>query len=245
MYQQFVEGQPDDDRPRSPALRWAASMWSSTARRRSRSRSISFGQLLSRPRDQARAGPDDPARTTIAADGAAGGRHQPQATGARASAAIPTLSARSSPSTTCPVTIVGVLPPEFTGVQQTVAEAARYRRAALARLADQRQRRANARLSQPTFWWLQIMGRLKPGMTAAAGRRQPRRGLPAHGPRRARLATCGSRPTARACDCRTTGIGPRCRSCCVDSGSRGIYDVNTTELRAASHPHAASSCSCC
>ena len=68
------------------------------------------------------------------------------------------------------VTIVGVLPPEFTGMQQPVARAARYLALPLAldpQLERRPRRTGPSRLAQPTYWWLQVMGRLKPGVTAA------------------------------------------------------------------------------
>ena len=67
------------------------------------------------------------------------------------------------------VTIVGVLPREFTGIEQPVAEAADV--AFPVNLDPQMNPppvvngAALARLHQPTSWWLQIMGRLKPGAT--------------------------------------------------------------------------------
>ena len=70
------------------------------------------------------------------------------------------------------VTIVGVLPPEFTGVQQPVAEAPDI---SLPLALDPQLDTSlpppsgppqPQRLAQPTYWWLQVMGRLKPGVTA-------------------------------------------------------------------------------
>ncbi|HXG73072.1 MAG TPA: ABC transporter permease [Gemmatimonadaceae bacterium] len=72
-----------------------------------------------------------------------------------------------------PLTIVGVTPAAFTGVQRVIADAPDVvMPLALDRVltlpgamypggADQ------ARLDQPTFWWLQVFGRLKPGVTAS------------------------------------------------------------------------------
>src|SRR5438876_782566 len=65
-----------------------------------------------------------------------------------------------------PVTIVGVLPPGFNGVEQAVGDAPDVS------LPLGLEPRFNAglnapstRLSQGTFWWLEVMGRLKPGVT--------------------------------------------------------------------------------
>ena len=80
-------------------------------------------------------------------------------------------------------------------------------------------------LERPTYWWLQVMGRLKPGVTAAqvqanletVFQQTARAGLDAY------LASlsAGARDRTRATRNRTEV--PHLR---VDSGSRGIYDVN-------------------
>jgi len=67
---------------------------------------------------------------------------------------------------TVPVTVIGVTPPAFTGVQQVLTEA---RDITLPVALDPRfnfdSPTDRTRLSQPAWWWLQIMGRLKPGTT--------------------------------------------------------------------------------
>ncbi|MGH9411267.1 MAG: ABC transporter permease, partial [Vicinamibacterales bacterium] len=74
-----------------------------------------------------------------------------------------------------PVTIVGVLPPDFAGVQSPMADAPDIS-VPLALLPQidvdafrwQIDPKApRSRLEDPTYWWLQVMGRLKPGVTAA------------------------------------------------------------------------------
>jgi predicted permease len=62
-----------------------------------------------------------------------------------------------------PVIIVGVLPREFTGIQEPVAEAPDISFA----MAAQRQFAVTNGESadEATYWWLQVMGRLKPGVT--------------------------------------------------------------------------------
>jgi predicted permease len=67
------------------------------------------------------------------------------------------------------VTIVGVLSPEFTGVQRVLAEAPDL---TLPLALDPQLNPTAAgppssppRLSQPTYYWLQVIGRLKPGAT--------------------------------------------------------------------------------
>jgi predicted permease len=128
------------------------------------------------------------------------------------------------------VTLVGVLPPDFTGVQQPVGEAPEVS----VPLALDSQLNTNPfsttpRLMQPTSWWLQVMGRLKPGATAAqvqgnlerifqstarAGFDSYLRGLS-----ETERSTSGNRNRTEV---------PRLR---VESGARGVYDVNTNDLR--------------
>ncbi len=71
------------------------------------------------------------------------------------------------------VTIVGVLAPEFTGVQRVISEAPdlTFPLALDPVLNPQAAGPPDAppRLQQPTHYWLQVMGRLKPGATVSAG----------------------------------------------------------------------------
>jgi predicted permease len=74
-----------------------------------------------------------------------------------------------------PVTVVGVTPPEFTGVQQVMTDARditlplsldpQFGGASPLR-PDGTPSGAPPRLERPTWWWLEIVGRLKPGVTA-------------------------------------------------------------------------------
>jgi predicted permease len=127
------------------------------------------------------------------------------------------------------VTIVGVLSPQFTGVQQPVAEAPEI--AVPLALDPQINPYDAKRLSQPTYWWLQVMGRLKPGATPA----QVQANLDAT-----------FRNTARAgLDAYLQGLSDSERDTAVNRnrkeiprllaqpGGRGIYDVNNNDLRAA------------
>jgi predicted permease len=69
-----------------------------------------------------------------------------------------------------PLTIVGVLPPQFTGVQRPVSPApdVSFALALDGRIhAQSAEPKARVRIDDPTYWWLQVVGRLKPGMTAA------------------------------------------------------------------------------
>jgi predicted permease len=65
-----------------------------------------------------------------------------------------------------PVTVIGVTSPGFTGVQQVLTDARDITLPlALDPKLDDPGPNNPPRLSQATYWWLQIMGRLKPGVT--------------------------------------------------------------------------------
>jgi predicted permease len=132
------------------------------------------------------------------------------------------------------VTVVGVIEPDFTGIQQPVAELSDI---GLPLSLDTQLSAAPdpsakvPRLSQPTYWWLQVMGRLKPGATPAqvqgnlegVFQSTARAGMDAYlnSVSEAERGTSGNRNRTRV---------PRLL---VGSGSRGIYDVGTSETRAA------------
>jgi predicted permease len=129
-----------------------------------------------------------------------------------------------------PVTIVGVLPPEFTGVQQTMAEAPDISLPVTLQPQIDAGNGEN-QLAQPTNWWLQVMGRLKPGATPAqvqgnlegAFQSTARAGLDSY----MKGLSETDRSTGRNRD--RTGV-PRLAA---EPGARGIYDVTLMELRAA------------
>ncbi|PYR88483.1 MAG: ABC transporter permease [Acidobacteria bacterium] len=129
------------------------------------------------------------------------------------------------------VTIVGVISPEFTGVQQPLEEAPDI---SVPLALDQplntnRGPRGLPRLTQPTYWWLQVMGRLKPGATAAqvqgnlesVFQHTARAGLDSY------LKSLSEKDRSLSSN-RTRTEVPRLR---VERGDRGIYDVNTSDLR--------------
>jgi predicted permease len=132
------------------------------------------------------------------------------------------------------VTIVGVLPAEFTGVQQPVGEPADI--TFPVNLDPQINPGpvvngvALPRLGQPTYWWLQVMGRLKPGVTAEqvqgnfAGVFQAtaKAGMESY------LAGLSAEARGSSGNRNRTAV-PRL---VVESGARGIYDVNETNFRA-------------
>ena len=130
-----------------------------------------------------------------------------------------------------PVTIVGVLPPDFSGVEQTVGNAPDISLPlSFEPLFNAGLNAPPARLMQPNFWWLEVVGRLKPGVTAAqvhgnlAGVFQAtaRAGFDSY------LASLSQEERSRSSLQDHTQVP----ELLVDSGSRGIYDVTTTDLRA-------------
>jgi predicted permease len=134
-----------------------------------------------------------------------------------------------------PVTIVGVISPELIDAQQAVRDGPDIAvpLALVSQLANAPTVPGEPNvplLERPTYWWLQIMGRLKPGVTAA----QVQANLESvfqHTARAGLDAYLGSLPA----EARSTSSNrnrtdvPHLR---VDSGSRGIYDVNTSDSTA-------------
>jgi predicted permease len=126
-------------------------------------------------------------------------------------------------------TVVGVIAPEFTGIQQPVAELPDV--GVPLSLEPQLNTLGEPRVTQPTYWWLQVMGRLKPEATAAqvqgnlesVFQHTARAGLDAY------LKSLPEAQRGTAVNRNRTEL-PRLR---VDSGSRGMYDVHTNELRSA------------
>jgi predicted permease len=132
------------------------------------------------------------------------------------------------------VTIIGVLPAEFTGIQQPVARSHDI----LFPLSLDPQLNpapvvngvALARLHRPTSYWLQVMGRLKPGATpeqvqgnlAGVFQATARAGLDSY------LAGLTAQERNIASNRNRTAV-PRLL---VEPGARGIYDVRDTNLRA-------------
>jgi predicted permease len=134
-----------------------------------------------------------------------------------------------------PVTIVGVMSPELVDVQQAVRQGPDIAvpLALIPQLSSSPTppgEPASPLLARPTYWWLQVAGRLKPGV-AAAQVQANLEGVFQHTARAGLDAYLGSlsaesRTTARN---RHRTEVPRLR---VDSASRGIYDVNTSDARA-------------
>ncbi len=133
-----------------------------------------------------------------------------------------------------PVTIVGVTSPEFTGIQRVLDNAPELTFPLV--LDPQLNPQAigplggTPRLQQPTYWWLQVVGRLKPGMTSAqvegnldgVFRQTAREGFAAY------LAAANAEERAAERNQNRTRV-PQLR---VSSAAQGVYDNNPNELRA-------------
>jgi predicted permease len=138
------------------------------------------------------------------------------------------------------VTIVGVLAPEFTGIQQPVADPPdiafplaldpQLSTGPSTAIGPGDAAATRGRLARPTSWWLQIMGRVKPGTSPAQVQANfetlfqhtARAGLDAY----MKSLSAEQRSTASN---RSRREIPRLQ---VEPGARGVYDVNTADLRA-------------
>ncbi len=131
-----------------------------------------------------------------------------------------------------PVTIVGVLSPEFTGIQRAVGVAPdiSFPLSLDARINSQAvPPKGTPRLDDPTYWWLQVVGRLKPGVSpqqvegnlAGVFQQAARAGYDSV------LAslTPGERESSQYQD-RTEVSRLQ-----IGSGARGLYDVSEAEMR--------------
>jgi len=130
------------------------------------------------------------------------------------------------------VTIVGILPPEFTGIQQPIAEPpditfplALYPQIdPYAGLPGNRDR-----LTQPTFWWLQIMGRLKPGGTPAQV--EGNLGGVFQATARAGFADYMKSLSDKERNASSLRDRTQVARLAIEPGARGIYDVNSNDVR--------------
>ena len=127
------------------------------------------------------------------------------------------------------ITIVGVLPPEFTGVQTPIGEAPDISfPLSLEPQLDPNQT-SQDRMMQPTYWWLQIMGRLKPGMTPA----QIEGNLGGVFQQTARSGFAAYMKSLPEKDRNNSAYRDRTQVArlAAEPGARGIYDANTNDLR--------------
>jgi predicted permease len=128
-----------------------------------------------------------------------------------------------------PVAIVGVIAPAFTGVQQPLSDPPDVS-LPLSLDVQLTTSAGGRRLQQPTHWWLQVMGRLKPGVSAAQVQANLE-GVFQHTARSGMDAFLKSLPD----DERAAAVNrnrkeiPRLQ---VEPGGRGIYDSNTNDVRA-------------
>ncbi|MGH9384144.1 MAG: ABC transporter permease [Vicinamibacterales bacterium] len=131
---------------------------------------------------------------------------------------------------TTPVTIVGVIESSFTGIQVAVQEPPDVM--VPIALDPQLSPPDAKRVIDPTYWWLQVTGRLMPGLTSAHVKANldtlfqhaARAGLDSH------LASLSAEERNTMRNLSRKQI-PQLR---VDSASRGIYEANTTDTRAVS-----------
>jgi predicted permease len=131
-----------------------------------------------------------------------------------------------------PFTIVGVISPTFVDVQQAVHDppdiavplAMDTRLSTFVPMPGQSN---TPRLAEPTYWWLQVMGRVKPGVTPAhvqanlegTFQHTARAGLDSY------LAGLSAEARSNSGNQNRTEV-PQLRA---ESGSQGIYDVNNTD----------------
>jgi predicted permease len=126
-----------------------------------------------------------------------------------------------------PVTIVGVTAPSFTGTQ--LVNAPLHNFTMPLRLDDQISG-DEARMNDATAWWVQVTGRLKPGITFAQVKgnlepvfqRQARAGLEAF------LAAASDKERSLSRNQGRTAVP----HLLVDSASRGTYDADERQMRA-------------
>ena len=134
-----------------------------------------------------------------------------------------------------PVTIVGVIAPAFPNVHNAFNEGPAIGLplaldGQISTAATARRAAAEPRLGDATFWWLQVMGRVKSGVTVAqvqanlegAFQHTARSHLDAY------LASLTPEVRANSRNRIRTDV-PRLLT---DSGSRGVYDVNVSDGRA-------------
>jgi predicted permease len=144
-------------------------------------------------------------------------------------AADPNVAGRLVTVNNLPVTIVGVTPPDFHGVQRLGATAPEV---TVPLVLDSQLALGQTRLSEPTFWFLQVLGRLRPGVT----HEQVKGNLDGvfQQAARAGMDAYTSSLTAEQRALSTNRRGSAVPSMVVGAGRRGIYDLDNTSARTAS-----------
>ncbi len=128
---------------------------------------------------------------------------------------------------TTPVTIVGVIEPAFTGIQLAVQQPPDI---TVPLVLDAEMSRNEPRLHKPTYWWLQVVGRLKPAMTAA----QVQANLETvfqHTARAGLDSFLTSLPDAER-DTTRNRNRRQIPTLSVESAAHGVYDASRTDRRA-------------
>src|SRR5439155_9352835 len=146
----------------------------------------------------------------------------------------PTVVGAPARVNSVPVTIVGVLAAGFTGVEQAIGDApdASLPIALEPQVTLQQSALQRSLLAAPNFWWLHVMGRLKPGVSAEQAQGNFS-GVFQHTARAQFESFLSSLPPDERSQSYLqdhTAIP----ELLVDSGSHGIYDANTTDIRAVS-----------
>jgi hypothetical protein len=124
-----------------------------------------------------------------------------------------------------PVTVIGVLPPDFVGVMRTFDNPSDIG----VPLSLDRQLSGQERLSPATRWWLNVLGRIKPGITPAQIEmslgtileQTARAGMDSY------LASLSAAERSLVSNQNRSDV-PRLS---VDSGSRGVYNANLNDIR--------------
>ncbi len=131
-----------------------------------------------------------------------------------------------------PVVIVGVIEPSFTGVQQVIGEPANV---TLPLAVDPHVMSDTVvdgapRVRQPTYWWLQLIGRLKSGVTPE----QVQANLDGvfQGTARAGFEAYKASATAEERNSEYMRGRSEVPHLLVDAASRGVYDVSEADVRA-------------
>jgi predicted permease len=126
-----------------------------------------------------------------------------------------------------PVTIVGVTSSDYSGIQQAAGTPPDF---SIPLALDTQLTPGPSRLSQPTYWWLQIIGRVKPGVTPAlvqanldaVFRNAARDGLNTY------LKSLSEHDRSRPNNANRSQV-PQLQ---IQWGRHGIYDANPNDVRA-------------